>query len=287
MFRSYWVPVLAAVGLVGIALAAEQVGGAHIPNQPRTTTGQQNAGEHPVFLPIKNERKGPQENSSSKTKPCDNTNSELCQEWHMAQSAERQTKLIGRQNTIIFWEAIGSGASVVLSILAIIISVGTAIVAIKTARAELRAYISVDFSGTKTTRDPNSGAGFFSVDVEFQNCGKTPAYKLRPRGRLIPIDYPLPATYVFEKTPPPDGQSIITLNPGKGFVIPCQSMIFTKESADQILSGTSVRLYAVGEIEYVDTFGKEHHTNFCSHVDFSSRGGKAIWGASERHNDCD
>jgi hypothetical protein len=186
--------------------------------------------------------------------PCENRDSDLCQQWRMAQAAERQ-------NTITIIEAAALGVSLVLSLVALGISIWTARMAIRTSRAELRAYVS----GTPNfivAFDASHPAG---ARFDIKNVGHTPAHKVQSRSTVDVFSEPLPSNFVFPEiaqpaTPP------ATLFRDELLIgsITARRLFSAAEIADVQIRKACIYVYGI--ITYEDGFGVARTTRFSRSV---------------------
>ena len=106
------------------------------------------------------------------------------------------------------------------------------------------------------------------VTLNLRNSGQTPAYNVTHfRGMNIGV-YPLPADYDFSLIIPGRGSQSnpLTIFPGtaeSGELNISRTTRLSESEIESLKSGESVRLYAWGTINYEDSFGKHHYTNFC------------------------
>jgi hypothetical protein len=166
--------------------------------------------------------------------------------------------------------------------LLVLIGIGTWIVARRSARQQLRAYLGVSFRWTGAG-DQNKWlyGEELLTGVFVTNHGQTPARNIRFRG----------ATKVFSKTPSLDeidrfqfdGRSEAP-RPLCPHALPLYFLISCHDAKEERPAGG--RVYAIGTINYDDVFDQPHCTKFC--VYFDERFGKRTggpWVVANIHND--
>jgi hypothetical protein len=188
----------------------------------------------------------------------------------MAQSAQAQTDLLRSQNKMTLVVAVGS---IVLSLIALVVSIWTAIIAIKTATDELRAYVFVVgatlYCVTKEgiSFDPPRpivSGGRPCSKLEIRNTGQTPAFDVRVYGKMDIVQWPVDATTLTALPFDDPKTSRFSLGSNvptwKGDTLKDDRLILPPEMRG-ILAGSHA-LVVHGEIRYRDAFGKRRWTKY-------------------------
>jgi hypothetical protein len=126
----------------------------------------------------------------------------------------------------------------------------------KTSERQLRAYVNV--SGIRIKQIDNS---LVRVVASFKNFGQTPAYEVRTSIRMTLDGPPPPSEFEVPSATEPFGTS----SPQGELQLLDEISLADGQAAD-IQNGT-LRLYVYGDINYVDTFGKERITWYCVRSD--------------------
>lgn len=135
-------------------------------------------------------------------------------------------------------------------------------VARTTAKQELRAYVSVT---------PNFVTGFSpttraAVKFAMVNRGTTPARNVTQFSVVDIFPYPLPQDFPFPD-PMLRGAGAFIIHPSETFIgSRVASRLFKKAEMEDVVAGTSSRIYIFGEVRYEDVFGVERRTRFCSSI---------------------
>jgi hypothetical protein len=125
---------------------------------------------------------------------------------------------------------------------------------------QLRAYIRFALD--------MSNPGVFAPNVRLivnannENCGLTPAVRVRSAGEVNILPWPPPDPF---PEPFDDDGAVFTLYPNLRFpwITPIYSQrAFTQAEIAEAVDGKTKRLYLFGWIKYFDVFGKEHFTKF-------------------------
>jgi hypothetical protein len=131
----------------------------------------------------------------------------------------------------------------------------------RSARQQLRAYVSGLPNWISSFDETHWPVANFSI----QNLGQTPAHNLVHRSEIAALPYPLPDGF---RLPPITGTAapatVLFPNvPLKGFKN--KSEAFSAEELAGIRS-RSMRVYIFGEIRYQDVFRKRRRSTFCTSV---------------------
>jgi hypothetical protein len=169
-------------------------------------------------------------------------------------------------------EAITAAGTIALAFLTLVLAVGTLFLWLatrrlvrgtdKTAKAQLRAYVSIKPSGLRKI-SPTENFHFSFVQL---NGGQTPAYSLSQDGELLLVDHPLPENFPFPTLTRTRGsKTMMPPNiPFTGHLVATRQ--FTKNEIIEILEGRATgarRLYIFGQIDCIDAFKKAHWTRYC------------------------
>jgi hypothetical protein len=215
----------------------------------------------------------------SSARPCENYShpyeADLCQQWRMAQAAEKaadaaqrnasateRTARLTRLQTVIVAAATALLFLVFLALLVAALAARRAAHFLNLARrhqeAEVRAYVDVDRLEFVETPEAD---GVVKVRVVFKNSGQTPAFQTRsaaqvgvrePEGEdLVPI-MPLP-----ERAANP-GMPRLGRDATSTYVVECESI---PNLADRVMQGKAV-IVVWGWMEYVDIFDLKRRTAF-------------------------
>jgi hypothetical protein len=170
--------------------------------------------------------------------------------------------------------AIFTGLLVLVTIPLALVGWAQTIVAHRTAKRELRAYIG--FAGHRL-----SDRMEFIIAVK--NFGQTPAHNVRGRlnwqrykaGEQMPADFTFP-----DYGDPPKGSEKIFINPGQEYPWSFDGVV---DVLKQLKTG-EITLYLYGHFDYIDIFKKDRTSKFCYEgVCFGN--GRAALRAFSRHNE--
>jgi hypothetical protein len=216
------------------------------------------------------------------SKPCENAQhpyqSELCQQWRVAEAAEQTAAAAGRTTTLTRLLMLMGAVIVGLLLLAFIPLIAGALAARKAARnagvmpefvmpentasrddeEEVRAYLDVD--EVEFIETPES-EGIVKVKVAFKNTGQTPAFKTRSATEvcirdetdedLVPV-MPLPSRSGVSARPRL-GRDATAVD-----IVECES---TPNLSDRVMNGDA-SIVVWGWVEYVDVFDRWQKTAF-------------------------
>jgi hypothetical protein len=120
-----------------------------------------------------------------------------------------------------------------------------------TAERQLRAYISA-----KPVFIASFGPEIYSKwHYVIKNHGSTPAFKMRQRGLIEILPYPLPDDFVFPEMGP-FAKNRPAIHPGDELkTIGSAKRLFTLDEIQDAIQGESRRFYSFGVGEYTDCFG--------------------------------
>lgn len=140
----------------------------------------------------------------------------------------------------------------------IALSVWNAFVARDATRRQLRAYVSV-----RPGAAPLLDSDWTDATVILKNFGQTPAMALDHAVTLMMLDYPeLPLENVMGAADKMFGKKSVVLAPGAEMTVPLRTVL-SEDEKHETEDGSHKRLCALGEVRYLDAFGKKHATRFC------------------------
>jgi hypothetical protein len=131
-----------------------------------------------------------------------------------------------------------------------------------TAQKQLRAYIAVEPTGLTLA----AGA---PVDMLYKakNSGLTPAYHVRFYSGVVILPFPLPRGFQLPGTSDDTAMSVTTLAAGgESAGYKSSNEAISNDEYQLVLNGSMFGLYLVGIVRYVDAFGLEHKTEYCSYT---------------------
>ena len=164
---------------------------------------------------------------------------------------------------LTWWQLYVGGAGIGLLIVTLILTIRSTDAAVdanriarKTARQELRAYVSLTPAGVSYKR------GKLRIHVCQRNAGQTPAQKVRFSGVVQLLDFPLPNDFEFPE--PVFTESINVVHPDTKFSVPVEFVSeITRRRLEAIGPIQNRRPYFIGTIVYEDIFKEEHRTHAC------------------------
>jgi len=136
------------------------------------------------------------------------------------------------------------------------------------AAMQFRAYVSVRFNAIVV--QDNTTNYRFEVRLTLANTGHTPAHDVYHQAVVDILPNPLPDDFTF-----PIPRTAITT----GGVVGPQQTFVVSAALDRMCTQDEITAISTGTINYRDTFGDNHYTNF-----FSGSNGCAA-ADSNRHND--
>jgi hypothetical protein len=134
-------------------------------------------------------------------------------------------------------------------------------------KRELRAYLVVSIN-TASYQERDKGIRFQGTPV-LVNTGKTPAHKVRYRTTAAVLKEPLLDGYVFVPSQTEVGEYVLGMD--QNFIIPIivDDFVDPQDVSDIMLGTKGKALYYWGVVNYEDTFGDAHSTEFCHRLYFS------------------
>jgi hypothetical protein len=196
--------------------------------------------------------------------------SDLCQQWRMAEAAEKQLIFVGRQLNATY-------AEIVALVLTLVATAGAAIAAVIAARAanasvavakatakrQLRAYVGL--KGARLYLDEN---GEFSYRARYMNFGQTPAKDVVAETSCLITR--LDRKYSFQSQHPAgQAKSMGVLYPGEYFQYFTEAKMPGTNSRIRLppeyranIAAGSAAIFLHGQITYKDIFKKRHITKF-------------------------
>lgn len=216
-------------------------------------------------------------------KPQGPTEADLCQQWRMANAAEKQVDLIAKQYRLQILEVWFLFSTLGLSITAIFLSLFVAM-------RQLRAYVVIvpgerdSPSGTAQDINTNSPMQLWPI---LKNVGQTPAYNLTCKSICALLPLPLPEGFDFPlPNKPPENAT--TLGPQQSRISFSQlDRILTQEELAEIRGLAAPgrrRIYCYGIVQYTDAFGWKRRSKFCYFASWSTTGQVVVVNVG-RHNE--
>lgn len=125
-------------------------------------------------------------------------------------------------------------------------------------RRQLRAYVSV-----RPGAAPDLHADWTDATVILKNHGTTPALALDHATTLMMLEHGEPALEsVMGAADKMFGQKSLVLAPGAEMTVPLRTVL-TEDEKRETEDGTHKRLFALGEVRYLDAFKGRYRTRFC------------------------
>lgn len=188
--------------------------------------------------------------------------SDLCAQWTAAIAARDSAAWNSAQFKVSVIEAAGLGLSLIVSALAAMAAFRALRLTKRTAQAQLRPYVYVSQMNLFTKDDfdiEGLPEDFATVVIDIKNFGATPAIRARATMTREVWEYP-----------PPKKRKAVTLAPFAGDTQDMPPGLTSHNRLDFTLSDAQIEfiqqekaaVYAMGRIEYFDTLGDPHHTNF-------------------------
>jgi hypothetical protein len=131
----------------------------------------------------------------------------------------------------------------------------------RTSERQLRAYLS----GKPVRVFAFSPSIVAEIESTVTNHGQTPASQVHISGLVEILPYPLPNDHQFPFLPVAKSTSVV--HPGgtiQGHSV--ASHLFAEDEIARAVNGKEVRFYIFGKIDYVDIFGQNRWTRFCSSI---------------------
>jgi hypothetical protein len=234
------------------------------------TESQQGQAREPAAPAIAEQRQaGPGKYEPDCESPIDREESDLCQQWRMAEAAEQQAKWTRLQFfatsfevtflvlavTFTAWAAVAASKAARAGDKAAEAAQRSVALAADTAKRQLRAYVTVVYSAKQKPERMDSPPSFY---VTLRNAGNTPAYGLTSGMLIVLGDYPDDKS-VYDL---PLAPRQITLGPRDEKTLGGQWGQGLTAEQTNALSQRRLAFYLVGRIEYRDAFGEPRYTNF-------------------------
>ena len=235
--------------------------------------------------------------------PCHNAksgpNSDLCQQWRMAEATESLVELTRPQVvaaiTAAFMAIFGAVVATIAAFWAKEAAQHTkraADIADRTSKQELRAYVCATFP--RETKG-SVQKGTFNTRIKIRNVGQTPAFKIQSKTIARVLDVSVERTDAF----PPivhsgDKTKSIFPNIEDSINVRMPDVITEDQIVEMELGRKNI--YVWGAIKYEDVFGAEHVTRYAFFTSVKSGDyhrlfdGEQIairWSAAAVHNDAD
>jgi hypothetical protein len=194
--------------------------------------------------------------------------SDLCAQWKAVDWAKTGT-LIG----------IVSAVGIVIALL---LTVDSNMIARRSVRRELRAYITFVEIHHSMEKD------VMSLQIEWINRGKTPARSAASQADWRALDGPLPDDFDFPQAAPGEEDGPLTVGPGQNFftggIDPMPHELIVDAAAGK------KRVYLWGTVNYTDVFGEPRRTEMAAKLVVTHVEGTLFdirMDAIGRHNDID
>lgn len=188
---------------------------------------------------------------------------DLCQQWRMAEAAEKQAKWTRRQVWITVAEVLGLLAVVVLTVVTARAANRSAKAAEavvketrKTAECQLRAYVHPSKIAIKLSED-----GMATATIPLENTGQTPAYQLTCWTTIAVAPYPLNFELPIVPVDPNQSSSTVLRAGGTTTTKISLSNPPTLEEREMITTAKAA-IYVYGHAKNRDVFDKKHTTKF-------------------------
>lgn len=200
----------------------------------------------PAPSPVASEQDDAPAESADSASPCDDPNSDLCQQARMAVAAE---DLVALTMAEIVFLVLTLGGTIVLGV-----------IGVRTTHRQLRAYVLAD-EFQITVRAGAENDVVVEVGCTLKNFGQTPAmhFTMTNAGTHgIDGDQRPP----FEKMASPENRiSKMVVGPGKSVQVPYYIVKLNREEFEELKTGKR-RVYQWGIADYTDAFGRRHRTTF-------------------------
>lgn len=272
MSRSNWLYYLAfglSLALTFSASAQDGKNGEQHPGQRQAEAKQTPADPPaaPAAPAVTADKPQPQRNPETYGDPCKNpkygSESDLCQQWRMAEAAEETADWT-------YGQMLATGIEAILLAIAIgvaswagfwakraaIATAETAQIASDTAERQLRAYIHIK-NPTITINEDKS----VEVNIPAHNAGQTPAHQMIWNVRAK-IAARRPDPKIKNNIPSPDGETGVDLAGGGGANHPQTTTVPDIEKLQEAIAKDETGYFIYGTIKYRDIFDKGHVTKF-------------------------
>lgn len=184
--------------------------------------------------------------------------SDLCQQWRMANSADRQVTLIEEQNKITVISFYISAFAAILSMTALFISIYSERRQSKIQSLDSRAYLKAKIIKFRLNL---SGDKRCHIVVQVENVGKTIASNVFSRAYVdfLDVDTDSDITFPFADFEIHGSRSLM---PGEMIL---QNGVSAKEVTDDIIEKIDAKRLHIctwGKVSYKDMFNKRHDTTY-------------------------
>ena len=207
--------------------------------------------------------------------------SDLCQQWRMAQAAEKQVHWTRRLYFLTFWEIgalvltlLATAAAAIAAVIAARAARDAVKIASNTAEYQLRAYVAQEIIIWTPIKQPGSKTiNGYNLTIRWKNCGSTPARRCRTRLNVGFFEKGLPKD--FDYPDPPTGKAMPSTE--KSHMAPngtiTNTLGITVAEAQAAQRGKS-KIFAWGWTEYDDIFEgtARRRTEICVEVVISPDG---------------
>ena len=244
------------------------------PQDPKPAAQQTKPIEQPSLAPVEQDTRS-REHKSLCDSPKNAEEADLCQQWRMAEAAEKQAKWTQRQ----FWITVAEVAGLLLTVGFVAWTASVAVRSAKAAEAavkitsdtaqhQLRAYVSRKNIIWKRNIDTNGGLMNFDVVIVWENCGATPARRCRSRINSNFFKNAIPKDFDYADS---EGDDLVTelsyIGPGQ--IIQSSARVSVVDA--QAVARQEKSLFVWGWIEYDDIFENtpRRRTEVCIRVGIS------------------
>lgn len=163
---------------------------------------------------------------------------------------------MARWSKWMFW---ATAFSALASVLAACLLYMTLHMTQTTSHKQLRAYVSMSFFELPVF----SANQHIQMKFVLKNRGQTPAKNVRSAFRVEVWPYPLPPDWDIGELRPDPAERVVLQAGGDQLIGHRSTRVIDQEAIARVTDGTSMRLYAVGLVEYEDVFGRPHSTQMC------------------------
>ena len=235
---------------------------------PTPEAQQAKPAKSPPAPPPKQERKQP---TPKKQALCDEAKagpeSDLCQQWRMAQAAEKQVHWTRRLYFLTFWEIgalvltlLATAAAAIAAVIAARAARDAVKIASNTAEHQLRAYVAQEvIIWSPVTQPGTQTINGYSLAVRWKNFGSTPARRCRTQFNTGIFEKGIPKDFDYPDPPTRPDPSTGKVNPTteKSHMPPSGPITNTVEftvAEAQVIQRGERKLFAWGWAEYNDIF---------------------------------
>lgn len=216
----------------------------------------------PPAPPPKQEQKQP---TPKKQALCDEAKagpeSDLCQQWRMAQAADKQVHWTRRLYFLTFWEIgalvltlLATAAAAIAAVIAARAARDAVKIASNTAKHQLRAYVAQEVIIWTILEHPETKVlTGYNLTIRWKNCGSTPARRCRTRFNIGFFKNGIPKDFDYPDNPTGGGIPVTE----KTHMAPNGTLANTvgcTVAQTQAAQRGEIKIFAWGWIEYDDIF---------------------------------